>query len=237
MSARRGRVVLLVGSARPSGTGNSEAIGSYLLARLAEGGMDTEVLHVSRTQRPEKERLLLQAVDEADLFVLSLPLYVDALPYLVTRCAERIAAHRQAQAEPQQELPQPQSKRSAVRFLPLVNCGFPEWEHTRTALEICQVFAREAGFEWMGGLGYGGGEAIKGRPLEELGGQTRSLRQGLDLAAEALLAGRTVPEEAQALLARPFVPSRLYTAIGTIGWLRAARRQGTLRRLRDRPLE
>jgi hypothetical protein len=220
--------VLLVGSARPSGTGNSEAIGSYLLARLAEGGMDTEVLHVSRTQRPEKERLLLQAVDEADLFVLSLPLYVDALPYLVTRCAERIAAHRQAQPQPQ---------RSAVRFVAVVNCGFPEWEHTRTALEICRVFARLAGFEWMGGLGYGGGEAIKGRPLEELGGQTRSLRRGLDLAAEALLAGRTIPEEAQALLARPVVPSRLYTAIGTIGWLRAARRHGTLRRLRDRPLE
>jgi hypothetical protein len=224
--------VLLVGSARPSGTGNSEAIGSYLLARLAEGGMDTEVLHVSRTQRPEKERLLLQAVDEADLFVLSLPLYVDALPYLVTRCAERIAAHRKAH---RQELPQPQ--KSAVRFLALVNCGFPEWEHTRTAVDICRVFARQAGFEWMGGLGYGGGEAIKGRPLEELGGQTRSLRRGLDLAAEALLAGRTIPEEAQALLARPVVPSRLYTAIGTIGWLRAARRHGTLRRLRDRPLE
>jgi hypothetical protein len=119
----------------------------------------------------------------------------------------------------------------------VVNCGFPEWEHTRTALEICRVFARQAGFEWMGGLGYGGGEAIAGRPLEELGGQTRSLRQGLDLAAEALLAGREVPEEAQALLARPVVPSRLYTAIGTIGWLRAARRHGTLRRLRDRPLE
>ena len=125
----------------------------------------------------------------------------------------------------------------AVPFLALVNCGFPEWEHNRTALEICRVFARQAGLAWMGGLGYGGGEAIKGRPLEELGGQTRSLRRGLDLAAEALLAGRTVPAEAQALLARPVVPSRLYTAIGTIGWLRAARRYGTLRRLRDRPLE
>jgi hypothetical protein len=218
--------VLLVGSARPSGTGNSEAIGAYLLARLAEGGMETEVLHVSRCQRPEKERLLLQAIDGADLFVLSTPLYVDALPYLVTRCAERIAAHRAEQPE-----------RSTVRFLAMVNCGFPEWVHTCTALDICKVFAREAGFEWTGGLGLGGGEAIAGRALEKLGGQTRRLRSGLDLAAEALLAGRAVPEEAQALLARPAIPSRLYTAIGSIGWLRAALRHGTLRRLGDRPLE
>ena len=65
---------------------------------------------------------------------------------------------------------------------------------------------------------------------------TRHVRCGLDLAAAALLAGRPIPEEAQALLARPMIPSRLYTFIGDIGWLKAARRQGTLRRLRDRPL-
>jgi len=224
VSARR--AVLLVGSARPRGTGNSEAIGSYLLERLAEGGMDTEVLHVSRTQRPEKERQLLQAVDGAELFVLSTPLYVDALPYLVTRSAERIAAHRTATPVP-----------SAVGFVALVNCGFPEWEHTKTALEICRVFARQSGFAWMGGLGYGAGEAIGGRSLEEVGGLIRSLRQGLDVAAEALLAGRPVPEGAQALLARPMVPSRLYTVLGSIGWLRAARRKGTLGKLGDRPLE
>ena len=224
MSARR--AVLLVGSARPSGTGNSEALGAYLLARLTEGGIEAEVFHAARCQRPEKEELLLAAVDRADVFVLSTPLYVDALPYLVTRTAERIAAHRATQPE-----------KSAVRFLAMVNCGFPEWEQTRTALDICRAFTRQAGFEWVGGLGLGGGEAIHGRPLEELGGQTRNLRRGLDLTAEALLAGRVVPEEAQAMLARPAVPSRLYTAIGSLGWLRAARRQGTLRKLGDRPLE
>jgi len=197
VSARR--VVLLVGSARPPGTGNSEALGGYLLARLAEGGMDIEVFHVHRCQRPEKERLLLEAVDGADLFVLSTPLYVDSL-------------------------------------LALVNCGFPEWEHTRTAIDICRVFARQASFVWAGGLGLGGGEAIGGRSLEEVGGMTRHVRRGLDVAAEALLDDRIIPEEAQALLARPMIPSRLYTFIGDIGWLKAARRQGTLRRLRDRPL-
>ncbi len=224
MSARR--AVLLVGSARPSGTGNSEALGAYLLARLAEDGMEAEVFHVARCQKPEKERHLFEAVDRANLFVLSTPLYVDALPYLVTRCAERMAAHRAAQEE-----------KSAVRFLAMVNCGFPEWEHTRTALDICRAFSREAGFEWMGGLGLGGGEAIGGRAIEELGGQTRNLRRGLDLAAEALAAGRAVPEEVQAMLARPAIPHRLYTALGNVGWLRAAFRQGTLRKLGDRPLE
>jgi hypothetical protein len=217
--------MLLVGSARPPGTGNSEALGSYLLARLAQGGMETEVFHVHRCQRPEKERALFDAVDGADVFVLSLPLYVDALPYLVTRCCERMAARR---AE------QPSERRT--RLVAMVNCGFPEAVHTETALEMCQVFARQAGFVWSGGLGLGGGEAIGGKPLAEVGGMTRHVRRGLDLAAEALLADQTVPEEAQAVFTRQMVPSRVYTALGDIGWLRTARRKGTLRKLWDRPL-
>jgi hypothetical protein len=219
------RALLLVGSARPRGTGNSEVLGTYLLARLGEGGMDGEVHHVSHYQRPERERALFEAVDAADLFILSTPLYVDSLPYLVTGCFERLAAHRarvQGGTDP--------------RFFAMVNCGFPELEHTRTALEICRVFARQAGFESAGGLGLGGGEALAGKPLESLGGMVRHVRRGLDLAAEALLDGQPVPEEAQALLARPIIPSRLYTLLGNIGWRRTARRLGTSRRLGDRPL-
>lgn len=229
MSARR--AVLLVGSARPPGTGNSEALATYLLARLVEGGMETEAFHVHRCQRPERERALFEAVDGTDLFVLSTPLYVDALPYLVTRCCERMAAHRAAERN---ESNLQNEHRS--RMVALVNCGFPELEHTRVALDICRVFAREASFFWAGGLGLGGGEAIGGKPLEEVGGMARHVRGGLDLAAEALLADRVIPEEAQAELARPMIPSRLYTTLGNWGWLRLARKKGTLRRLWDRPL-
>jgi hypothetical protein len=101
---------------------------------------------------------------------------------------------------------------------------------------MCRVFARQAGFVWAGGLGLGGGEAIGRKPLEEAGGVTRHVRRGLDLAAAALVADETVPEEAQALFARQMVPSRVYTTLGDIGWLRTARKKGTLRRLWDQPL-
>ncbi len=218
------RAVLLIGSARPRGTSTSEVLGGHVLRRLADNGIRTRAFHVSRCQRPDKERSLLQAVDEADVLVIATPLYVDSLPYLLTRCLERIAEHRQG--------PTP---RAEVRLLALVNCGFPEWEQTRTALDICRVFARKAGFSWTGGLGLGGGEAIAGRPLAELGRRARHVTRALDLAAEALIAGRPAPPEAQALLSRPMVPPLLYTAIGTIRWLRTAHRHGALRRLKDRP--
>lgn len=52
-----------------------------------------------------------------------------------------------------------------IRFLPaqfaaLVNCGFPEPEHTRTAFSIGRHFAAAAGYTWSGGLPLGGGGAI-----------------------------------------------------------------------------
>jgi hypothetical protein len=187
--------------------------------------MDGETHRVSQCQRPERERSLFEALDAVDLFVLSTPLYVDSLPYLVTRCFERMAEHRARVRSG-----------TSPRLFAIVNCGFPELEHTRTALDICRVFARDAGFEWAGGLGLGEGESLGGRTLESLGGRVRHVRRGLDLAADALAGGRPVPEEAQALLARPMIPARLYTLLGNLGWLRAARRQGALRRLGDRPL-
>lgn len=219
-----GRAVLLVGSARPRGTSTSEVLGGRVLECLANNGVRTQVFRAGHCLRPEREAALLQAIDEADALVLATPLYVDSLPYLVTRCLERVAAHRRGPVQ-----------RAEVRLLAIVNCGFPEWEQTRTALDICRVFARQAGFSWTGGLGLGAGEAIAGTPLERLGRRASRVARALDLAAEALFVGRPVPPEAQTLLSRPMVPPRLYTAIGTVRWLRTARRHGVLRRLGDRP--
>jgi hypothetical protein len=61
------------------------------------------------------------------------------------------------------------------------------------------------------------------------------LRKALDLTAAALAAGRPVPGEAIALLARPFVPAWLYRTFGNVGWILDARRNRASRQLRNRP--
>lgn len=218
------RAVLLVGSARPAGESTSEALGRYLLDRLAEGGAATSIVRASRARRRAAEHDLVAAIDAADLFVLSTPLYVDSLPYLVTRTLERIAAHRTEATDP-----------PAGRFAAIVNCGFPEPRHTTTALDIARAFARRTGLAWAGGLGVGGGEAIGGRPLEEVGWVARHLTRSLDLAADALAAGRPIPPEAVELAEKPLVPGRLYTAIASRRWRRGAARHGVGDRLDARP--
>ena len=58
------------------------------------------------------------------------------------------------------------------------------------------------------------------------------VRRALELAADALLEERPVPDEAVASMGASLVPGRIYTLLGNLRWLRDAHR---LRRLWDRP--
>ena len=222
---RSPHVLLLVGSAKPPGHSTSESLGGYLCDRLVAHGWTAQSRFVHQCLRTEERtRALLDAVDAADLFLLAAPLYVDGLPHLVTAALERIAAHR--------------AERDATvrpRFAGIVNCGFPEAQHNDVALAICEQFAGCARMTWAGGLSMGGGGVVHGTPLAESGNVTSGIRRALELAADALAAGESVPDEAVSLLAQPAIPARLYTAVGNVGWYGTAWRQHTLRRLHDRP--
>lgn len=218
--------LLLVGSAKPAGESTSEAIGSYLLERLAANGVAALTCHVARALRtPPRAAEFLAAVDRADLFILAFPLYVDGLPYLTTAALEQIAAHRQGQA----------TLRPA-QFLAIANCGFPEAHHNATALAICEQFAAEAGFQWAGGLALGAGGAIHGQPLASAGGLVCNVVAALDQAASALAAGEPLPPRTVASMAQPLMPASAYLLMGNIGWLVQARRHHALTHLGAKPL-
>ena len=214
-------VLLLVGSAKQPGRSTSESLGGYLGRRIATHGWGMQTLYVHQALRTAaRTRVLLKAADTADLIVLASPLYVDSLPYLVTAALERIAAHRTgATSQP------------AGRFMALINCGFPEAAHNDVALAICRQFARSAMLEWAGGLSMGEGGVIHGLSLDERGGIAASVRHALDLTADALAVGLPIPQEAVEILAKPLIPTRLYTTIGNLGWRQTGWKQGTYRHL------
>ena len=223
-SSSQERVLLLVGSAkRPRST--SESLGTYLCERLGERGFEAGTLLLHRALKSDQGREdLLAAADRADVLVIAFPLYVDSLPYLVIRAMERIARHRQARGEGKSH-----------RLVAIVNCGFPEAHQNDTALATCRQFAREAGFEWAGGLALGGGEAISGQPLPKVKGMARNVIKSLDLTATALAEGKPVPQEAVESMAKPITPAWIYALLGGMGWKRQARKYGAQKRLRDRP--
>ena len=128
------RALLLVGSPRGKKS-TSTSLGSYLLNMLDERGLETDILWIYR-QLADDEKLsqMLDAVDRAEIIILTAPLYDDCQPYIVTRTMEAIAAHRKNFGN--------------KRFIPIINCGFPEPEQiTAVAIPIYHKFATAVGLK------------------------------------------------------------------------------------------
>jgi hypothetical protein len=216
---------LLVGSAKVRDESTSAALGRYLLDQLGAQGIATEMQTVHHSLRTlARTREMVAAIARADIFLLSFPLYVDTLPYLVTAALEEIADSRR------REIPT-----SAPLFTAICNCGFPEASHCALALESCAVFAREAQLRWGGGLALGAGGMVNGqRPQPK--GMTRTLALALDKAAEALAHGEPLPHAAAEAMAKPLIPNSLYLMMGNLGWHMTARQNRVWTRLWDRPL-
>jgi hypothetical protein len=221
---KRGRALLLVGSPRGAHS-TSEALGSYLLGRLAAAEMETALLHIGAGREAQAHGpLLARAVNEADLLLLSFPLYVDCLPAGLLSNLEDLASYRQ-------QCP----SKSRQRLAAIVNCGFPESAQAMTALAICQQFALEAGFDWAGGLALGAGPAIKGRPLQRAGSAGLRAMPILDAAAAALVAGADIPAPAAEGGNDLLLPKSLCLWLGTIDFKIKARAEGAHKRLYDQP--
>jgi len=226
--AARPTVAVLLTSARAAGTSTSESLARYLEQRLELSGAEVRFVPATAFARDaaSTQRAARQLAD-ADILVVASPLYIDTLPYLGLLALEQV---RNARRDGQGRRP--------ARLVALLNCGFPEPEQMRFALQMLREFALEAGYTYAGGLPVGGGEAIHGRPLASTGGMTHRLRGALDVAAAALAAGQGVPDVASAAAAHPFTAPPLYRLAGWWGWRSQAHAHG-LRTgaLRDRPFD
>lgn len=219
------KVLLLVGS--PKAQNTSASLGNHLLELLQQRGLSTCTLNILSTLRKaDGTRALLSATDGADIIVLAFPLYVDSLPSPLICALELLAEHRRRMESPPRQ-----------RLLAISNCGFPEARHNDTALAQCRIFCRDAGIEWIGGLGLGGGGMIGGLPLAKRGCAVRSVRASLELAASALTTDTPLSEKAVSLMARPLIPVWLYMLIGHSGWKREAKKLGVLKKIDARPYQ
>lgn len=223
------KALLLIGSPKGSAS-TSRSIGRGLLRKLEAAGMGTEEMVVLTALRsPEGRGRMLAAVDAADLIIVSFPLYVDQLPAPLLEALELIAGHRKAQAAG------PGAGRRAARWAAIVQCGFPEAQQNQPAMDIMRRFADEAGFVWAGALAMGMGGAVGGKSLDKAGGMVRNVVKALDAAAASLAAGGLIPQEATALAGKPMMARWIYLLFANFGMKGLARKNGVVKRMRDRP--
>lgn len=218
---------VFIGSARPKGQSTSESLARELIAGLEEAGVPTTLVYASQfIKAGRRADEGLEAMLGAELLVVAAPLYVDGLPYLVTRALEQLA-ERLVMAAP------------ALRQVAgILNCGYPEAVHNHLALRLLRTFTLQSGLVWAGGLALGAGEIIHGRPLTFIPFLLRRPRRALQLAARALAAGQPIPPAASELMAQSLVPPRLFRWVARLRWLWQARAHGIGRqRLHARPHE
>jgi len=203
------KALLLIGSPKgPKSTSNS--LGSFLIEKLEERGINTKKAYIYRMlNREEKQKELFTLIKESDLIILSFPLYVDSLPSPVIKAMELISNNHS------NEKNHDYSEKSLVA---ISNSGFPESEQITIAMKICEQFSIEVGYRWLGGLKVGGGPFIHGKKLEERGKMVQHIIDGLIKASDDLIKGEKISDEVVDFLSKPFISKRIYKLMGNMGW-------------------
>ncbi len=206
---------LLIGSARPKGASTSESLARALAADLEKLGVRTKFAYAISFVKPGKaaEQAILDLLS-SDLLIVAAPLYVDGLPALVMRALEQAGEMLHTGRYPLRKV------------VGLLNCGFPEAVHNRTALRILRAFAHDNRLLWAGGLAMGAGEILHGKPLTQAPFIARAQIRALRRAAGDLAAGRGVSSLASADMARPLVPPFVFRWLGKLRWRRWGRAHG-----------
>jgi hypothetical protein len=127
-----------------------------MLTRVAEGwqrggGSPPEVLHLARRAQFQ---LAVEAFAGADVVLLGMPLYTDAMPALVKAYIEALA--------PRVAVARAGGTNPTLAFL--VQSGFPEARHSRPLERYLKKLALRLSSHYAGTIVHGGGESLQAMP-------------------------------------------------------------------------
>ncbi len=217
------KCVLLSGSPKGKAATSYSLVG-YLSSELENRGISTTLHILSNVIRKDESlKSLLTELDTADYIVLAAPLYIDTLPAPVLRVMMKIQKHRA------------ETEGGSPRFIGILNSGFPESDHNNLALDILHAFSNRVGFQWTGGLPFGGGGMVGGTPLKEAGGRARYALLAMNHVANAIANGGDIPQEAVDTIKKQVVPKRLYVMFAQRGWKQMAKTNGVEKVLGAQP--
>ena len=215
-------LLLLNGSPRGPRSNSMKMLARVAEGWVAAGGEAPEVLHLAH---PKEFRRAVEAFGKAEVVLLGMPLYTDAMPALVKGFIEALA--------PRVGLSVIGGSNPVLGFL--VQSGFPEALHARPLERYLEKLARRLGSPYAGTIVHGGGEALQVKPeaasrrlwalLRTLGGQLA--RQGCFGRHELQAVAGTEHLSKVALVLMPLV---LKVPIVQFYWNRQLRKNGAWER-------
>jgi hypothetical protein len=217
------KATVLNGSPRDGAT-TSGSLGGHLATLLRTYGVETRTHVISSSLRTkELSDDMMKDVNSSDLVVLSYPPSLDSPPSDVVRWMELIRDDELIDLE-------------GKAFLAIGHCDEPDPAKLDVSIGILHNFSDSEGMRWLGGMRMPMGSAIDGTPLIAAGKKGRWAVKALDMAADALKKGETVPEDAVALMSHRPMRELSYVSRCNKRWKRLAVQKGTRMNLMDRPL-
>jgi len=144
-------LVLLNGSPRGERSNSMKMLNRVAEGWVRGGGAQPEVLHLVRGAQFQRA---VEAFAGADVVLLGMPLYTDAMPALVKAYIEALA--------PRVEAARAGGANPTLAFL--VQGGFPEAAHSRPLERYLEKLAQRLGSHYAGTIVRGGGEALQAMP-------------------------------------------------------------------------
>ncbi len=144
-------LVLLNGSPRGERSNSMKMLKRVVEGWVRSGGAQPEVLHLAR--RAQFQRAV-EAFTVADVVLLGMPLYTDAMPAVVNAYIEALA--------PRVEAARAGCANPTLAFL--VQGGFPEATHARPLERYLEKLAVRMGSHYAGTIVHGGGESLQAMP-------------------------------------------------------------------------
>lgn len=189
-------VLIVVGSPKLKKC-NSESIGDYIEYKLNEKEVSCSKLYLRKEE-------CIEQVDGADTIVLILPIYENSVPGLVVKFFEGLYEKKE------------KFKSKEKKLLVITNSGFPEIEANKTAIKTCELFAKEMGLEWMGGISVTPGTLIDGKELEKTAKTYRRFIASLNIIVSRIVNDESIPEEVYKLMSKSFMVPFVYRFAGRI---------------------
>jgi hypothetical protein len=140
-------LLLLNGSPRGSRSNTNKMLSRIALGWQSAGGEDPQILHLARQE--DFDRSIVEFFN-ADVVVLGMPLYTDAMPGVVKYFIEALAAGAEGDHKP------------TIAFL--TQSGFPEACHMRPLERYLEKLSRRIGARYAGTIVRAGGEALQSMP-------------------------------------------------------------------------
>jgi len=185
------RVCLINGSpSREKAT--SQALVGLIDARLGDGAIEKRQVLLPLQHRKPTPDETLDALIDADAWVLAFPLYAYGLPAALTRVLE--------------ELPRRVEERGAslrgVRVYAVVNSGHGEPWVNEDALRVVRLYCRRMGLRWRLGVAIGGGLVVT--MMRDIPLVNGPLRRALRCVCDDVVSPAEGPLEELAI--RPILP-------------------------------